>query len=118
MSTGRKKGTGLGALALHDVASEMMRYRLEETQIDVPAALRHGGQLMPLGRYMQQNLRRLVGKDEKAPKEAVDQGAQRLQIVRSFAFDNSRSVKSVFKELNQPIADQLAAKAQMKERKL
>lgn len=62
---------GIGADAIPDVASDMMRYKLEERN-DVPVALRHGSAELPLGRYLRRLLRLQVGKDEKAPKEVLE----------------------------------------------
>lgn len=108
---------GIGALAMFNVASEMLRYDLQKRG-DVPAALRYGGVMMPLGKYLRRKLRLYVGKDEKAPVEVQEELRGRLQLLRAFAFENDRSVASVFEEINQPIADQMAAKLKAKERPL
>lgn len=63
---------GIGANAIPDVASVIMQWKLEERQLDVPGALRHGKKLMPLGRYLQKMLRRQVGLPENAPPEYVE----------------------------------------------
>lgn len=108
---------GIGVPALWNVASEIMRYRLEE-QGDVPIALRYGAKMMPLGRYLRMNLRKMVGLDAKAPPEALQKLANQMQLLRSFAWQNDRSVASVFSELNSPYEDQLQARLTMVERKL
>lgn len=105
---------GIGADAMWDVASVLLRYGLE-TRGDVPAQLRYGATVLPLGRYLQKKLRIMVGKDEKAPPEALQEGANKLSILRSFAFANDRSVASVFQEINEPYASRLAAKAKLRE---
>jgi len=61
---------GIGAAAMHDFASELMRYNLDETLIDVPTSLKHGKRSLPLGRYLRSKLRLMVGKDGKVPVEA------------------------------------------------
>lgn len=63
---------GIGAGALHDVASAMMRWKLEDKLVDVPVALRHGSSELPLGRYLRRLLRRYVGLDEKAPQAVLE----------------------------------------------
>lgn len=63
---------GLGYDALHEVASTFLTFNLENTQADVPSALRHGKRILPLGRYLQKNLRKMVGRDEKAPQAVID----------------------------------------------
>lgn len=101
---------GLGASAMHDVASVMMCHGIEDRYVDVPHMLAHGKVQLPLGRYLRRELRKMVGKDEKAPEGALQKVANQMQIVRSFAFDNDRSVRSVFREINEPFERNLAAR--------
>lgn len=63
---------GIGAGAVPDIASSMMRYDLEEKLQDVPIALRHGSKLLPLGRYLRRELRKQVGLDESAPPAVIE----------------------------------------------
>lgn len=63
---------GVGYHALHEIASVLLKFNLDETQADVPSALQHGTRKLPLGRYMQKNLRKLIGKDEKTPLSITD----------------------------------------------
>lgn len=100
---------GLGVNAMHDVASEMMRWKLEEAR-DVPLALRHNVSELPLGRYLRGKLRGMVNSDEKFKNEALQSLANQMQIVRAFAWNNSRSVRSVFEEINGPVEQRLQAK--------
>lgn len=69
---------GIGALAMHDVASTLLTFNLDETQGDVPSSLRHGNRLLPLGRYLRRYLRTLVGKDPKAPHATLLESEARL----------------------------------------
>lgn len=108
---------GIGVPALWTVASDMMRYNLE-LRGDVPIALRYGAKMMPLGPFMRRKLRTMVGLDEKCPQASLQDGANRLSILRAYAFDNARSVASVFSELNSPYADQIAARLSQGVRKL
>lgn len=62
---------GIGADAVPDVASAMMRWSVEEG-VDVPVALRHGPSELPLGKYLRRKLRAQVGLDENAPKEVIE----------------------------------------------
>lgn len=82
---------GIGADAMHDVASVLMQFNLEETQVDVPSSLRHGSRLLPLGRYLRRKLRQYVGKDEKTPQEVLDAMVEEMRPLRQAAFDNSES---------------------------
>lgn len=84
---------GIGHGFMHEVASSLMQFNLEDTQADVPSALRHGTRLLPLGRYLRTELRKLVGMDPSAPEATLLEAAQRLQDVRESAFNNSRSFK-------------------------
>lgn len=59
---------GIGQHAMHDLADVLLRYGVGT---DVPNALRHGPAQLPLGRYLQQQLRKMVGRDAKAPEEVI-----------------------------------------------
>lgn len=61
---------GIGGDAMWDVASTILSFGLDEKG-DVPAQLRHGPKLMPLGRYLRRRLRTFVGKDASAPPETL-----------------------------------------------
>lgn len=69
---------GIGADAMHEVASQLMSFNLDTSQADVPSALRHGKRLLPLGRYLRVKLRRLIGKDGKAPQIVRDEISKTL----------------------------------------
>lgn len=109
---------GIGADAMMSVASDMMRYQLENTLPDVPAALRYGGHVLPLGKYLRRKLRVYVGKDEKAPEAALQTAANQMRILRAYAWANDRSVSSVFHELFDGYERTLAAQLQLKQRKI
>lgn len=66
---------GIGADFMHEVASTFLQYEssFHAAQPDVPSALRVGARSQPLGRYLRKRLRKLVGRDEKAPQEAITQ---------------------------------------------
>lgn len=82
---------GIGLNALHNVASTLLQYELNESQTDVPSVLRHGSKLMPLGRYLRRKLRMMVGKDEKAPEEILKALEQE---VRNVWFDSQVDEKA------------------------
>lgn len=84
---------GIGADAMHDVASTLLQFDLVEGDADVPSALRHGKRLLPLGNYLTRKLRTYVGKDEKAPESVLQSVKKELQPLRDAAFENSRSLK-------------------------
>lgn len=85
---------GIGADAMHEVASALMQFDLEATQADVPSALRHGKRLLPLGRYLQQRLRLYCGKDIKTPPAVLERMAEELRPLREAAFNASESLSS------------------------
>jgi len=91
---------GIGASAMDDVASELMRFNLDVTQADVPSSLRHGKRVLPLGRYLTKRLRKLVGKDEKVPEVVLEKIDAEVQPLREAAFDASVSFASALKEAN------------------
>lgn len=104
---------GLGANAMHDVASEMLRYGLEKRS--VPITLRHGRGELLLGRYLRSKLKLYTG---STVNDTAENAEAQLRLVREFAFNNSRSVKSVFKELNEGYASQLVQRAATQKRTL
>lgn len=73
---------GIGADFMHEVASTLMQFNLEESEDDVPSSLRHGNRIMPLGRYLRGHLRTLVGKEKNAPQSTLDAIKNELQDLR------------------------------------
>lgn len=89
---------GIGADAMHDVASELMRFNLENTQADVPVSLRHGSKTLPLGRYLRRKLRTMVGKDEKTPESVVAEAQAEVRAVYEATFDSAKYGSQAFKK--------------------
>jgi len=75
---------GIGADAMWDVASVLMQHGLRGD--DVPAALRFEGKSWPLGRYLRQKLRVMIGREKNAPQSVLDEKKAELQIVRDVLF--------------------------------
>lgn len=101
---------GIGASAMHEVASELLRYDLEKTEDDVPSGLRHGGKILPLGRYLRKKLRSYCGLPENAPQAVLDKIADELLPMYEIALDTPRPKGqrvNVFKSL---LVDQEAAR--------
>lgn len=63
---------GIGGDAMFEVADVVMRYDTVGSEGDVPSGLRHGKFVMPLGRYLQKRVRKLIGVDENAPQVVLD----------------------------------------------
>lgn len=97
---------GIGAGAMDDVASALLQYTDEELE-DVPGALRHGGKLMPLGRYLRARLRARIGREVKTPEAVQKAVEEAMQPLRDFAFENSRSLRSVVTEFYAPETERL-----------
>lgn len=76
---------GIGADAMYEVASQLLKFNLDTSQPDVPSALRHGSRTLPLGRYLRQRLRALIGKDVSAPQAVLDALASDLQPLLDIA---------------------------------
>lgn len=87
---------GIGFDAMHEVASQLMRYDLDVKLVDVPNVLDHGKKHLPLGRYLRGNLRVMVGKDKNAPEEALQKySAEMLELLQAGVADKeSPSLRS------------------------
>lgn len=80
---------GIGYDALWDIADTLFMYELDSTLDDVPSALSHGMKQLPLGRYLRQRLRELIGRDKNAPQEAMDKLQAELLPLRLAARSSS-----------------------------
>lgn len=69
---------GIGAHAMHDVASSLLQFNLEKSQGDVPSTLRHGSRTLPLGRYLRKTLRSLIGKEKNAPQSELSKLQEKM----------------------------------------
>lgn len=84
---------GIGADAMFDLASDLMKYNLDG-DLDVPTALAHGKSNLPLGRYLRRRLRLYIGKDGDTPAEVMEGMAEELRPLREAAFNASSSFAS------------------------
>ena len=105
---------GIGAGFMHDYASTMLEHGLDETMVDVPSAVRVGSKMMPIGRHLQQRLRKLIGRDVKAPQAVLDGIAEELFPMRKAAFDASRSFKKVLVEEGEQARKNLESKTRFR----
>ena len=90
---------GIGASAMHDVASTILQYNLV-----VPSELRRGSTRLPLGRYLRSKLNEYT--ERELPEISAEYRAK-LQVVRDFAWESSVSQREVFREINEVHASQL-----------
>lgn len=74
---------------MHDLASELLKHRLDEKMIDVPLSLQHGQKKYPLGRYLRRKLRTFIGREANAPHAILEAQKQELQAMRETAFETS-----------------------------
>lgn len=107
---------GIGADFMHEVASTVLQFDLEEaTQGDVPSSLRHGSRTLPLGRYLRRKLRTLVGKDPHAPQTPTDPEMLALQV-RARGSTENPSLKSQVVLANAPKALSLETRTKIHQR--
>lgn len=109
---------GIGANALWDVASELMRHNLENRH---HSRLAHGARLLPLGRYLRGRLSSYLGQSDEKFASLSDQALQRcyeeLQLVRAVAWATDKAVRSVYREVNEPYSNALEGRARLKYRR-
>lgn len=91
---------GIGVDGMWNVAQAMVDNNLHETMMDVPTALRHGNKHYPLGRYLRGKLREMVGRDGKAPPEALENLKAEVRAVRQAAFDASVSFSKALSSID------------------
>lgn len=89
-----------------EVADTLMNFNLEKSRADVPSALSHGKTQLPLGRYLRGKLREMVGKENKAPQETLDEMALELSDLYASAASAPSSIRrDIFKALIQDAGD-------------
>lgn len=85
---------GIGADAMWDVASDLLRDNGMVGRVDVPTSLAHGRTHLPLGRYLRRKLRIAIGKDGDCPAEVLEKLAEEMRPLRESAFNSSSSFAS------------------------
>lgn len=91
---------GIGASAAADIASDMMKFNLDQTQADVPSALRHGSRMMPLGRYMKGKIREQIGRVATAPKTVQLKNSEKMRPLLEAQKATSDGTKKLYQEVN------------------
>jgi len=115
MSLGSRGEGGIGAPALHDVASEMM-YRPKLEGMDV-AKFDYDRKGKPLGQYLTKRLRKLRGLSEDTPESVKAKAFAKMYDVRESAFANSRSLKEVYLEETKGALDALKGKLSVQQKR-
>lgn len=72
---------------MDDIASGIMELGLEFD--DVPEVIAIGKKKYPLGRYLRRNLRKKLGRDEKAPETIQNEIQEKLRPLREIAEANA-----------------------------
>lgn len=109
---------GIGAGFIPEVASTLIEHGLDDLP-DVPTALRHGGKIRPLGRYLTRKLREQIGKEPGAPESVLSQIQEELQPLREMAKKIAPSglyretLKTLILDLNEGRYRQLEARQRL-----
>lgn len=77
---------GIGAGMVSEIASTLMEHELDGVLEDVPVSLRHGKQILPLGRYLRRRLREEIGRSPNAPASVLASMEEKLRPLRESAF--------------------------------
>lgn len=84
----------LGIGMMHELASTLLQYGLDEKMVDVPTSLQHGPKQWPLGRFLRRKLRTFIGRSPNAPQTILNTQEAELQNMRETARLNQTSVKT------------------------
>lgn len=85
------RNPGIAADAVVDMVESIKPYLDGK---DVPMYLVQGNKRMPLGNYLVKKLRAAIGRDEKTPKEILDQKKAELRVMREDIRDASEDGKA------------------------
>lgn len=102
---------GIGANALHEIASTLMQFNLDTSQADVPSVLRHGSRELPLGRYLRRKLRTLIGKAPNAPAHEIEKLQKKMLPLLARARVDKENItlkKQILEAGRQPALNQAA----------
>lgn len=76
---------GIGFSSLYEMASTMLFLDWDELEKDVPHQVTIAGKKWPLGRYLRQKLRLMIGKEVKVPDEILEELAEKMRPLREAA---------------------------------
>lgn len=99
---------GIGADFMHEVASSLLEFNLDTSEVDVPSTLRHGKKELPLGRYLTKKLRTYVGKEENTPEAVTQKLAEELLPLR-VAAKTDQEAPSLKKQIIKQSAGKVAS---------
>lgn len=99
---------GIGGDAIEDVARALVGY---DNGPDVPAGLRHGSKVLPLGRYLRRRLRVRVGRDINEPREvSLERSKEMHALYVANVDDPSKSVREALIDVDSAIVARLEAR--------
>lgn len=110
-----RPGIGLGMM--HELASTLMEHRLDERMIDVPLTLQHGQKQLPLGRYLRRKLRAMLGREENAPPEVLQEKEQEMSTLRKVAWDSQTPLSQVVAEKMKGRLQQIEAREKIRRKR-
>lgn len=82
---------GIGATAMFDIASELLKHGLDKDLMDVPSEIKSGGKSMPLDRYLRRKLRLYIGRSVDAPEAVLEEFKAELSSLFERAKDATRN---------------------------
>lgn len=102
-SSSSKQGVGgIGAGYAAEFASTFLKFNLEQSQADVPSALRFGSRMLPVGRHMKNKMREAIGREVGTPKIVQLKNSQEMRPLREIAKASpDGSLKKVVLDKNQ-----------------
>lgn len=103
---------GIGHSALHELASELMRLDLDSPEADVPVSLRRGKTFYPVGRYLRQQLRKMIGRSPDALTSGITEEMLSLYLAARADKENPSYKKALVdagsqSALNQKTRDEI-----------
>lgn len=108
---------GVGADALWDVASAMMQFGQDKRLV---SQLRHGHQVMPLGRYLRIKLSKMVGHSDEERASLSDQALthlyEQMLMVYRVAIADGTGAREVLRQVNEPFEKSLANQVRTRKR--
>lgn len=103
---------GIGGDAVHEIVSTHLQYSPDA--MEVPTALRHGSQMLPLGRYLTRRVRKFAGRDEGPSVYTQILQKEKLRDLSEIADTLPGSKKEFFKSM---VQEKFAPKVEAKEAK-
>lgn len=105
---------GIGGDAVEQVARDMVGL---ESLPDVPAMLRHGSSLLPLGRYLRRRLRVRLGRDINEPKAVSLARSEEMLPLRLVCIANSSSYRQALIDVDSAVVARLEARLKIFKRR-